>query len=168
MLPRPCLAQQYLDHDGCFYKVYVIAHDVMVYIRPSLPNIQDLGACNSVAFDSRYCYPTLASFTSSSSDSITHDDNGSSVDRKIWQPSSSCTELEEGEILHQALQHTAQALREEFGLSLFGFDVILPKEGMHRPLVIDVNYFPSYKEVVDFPSRLRRFLRSLAFPTGRA
>ena len=29
-------------------------------------------------------------------------------------------------------------------------------------MVIDINYFPSYKEVIDFPSRLRRFLRSKA------
>jgi hypothetical protein len=27
-------------------------------------------------------------------------------------------------------------------------------------LVIDINYFPSYKEVPDFPARLRRYLVS--------
>ena len=33
-----------------------------------------------------------------------------------------------------------------------------------RPIlmVIDVNYFPSYKEVEDFPVRLRQFLRRAA------
>jgi hypothetical protein len=30
----------------------------------------------------------------------------------------------------------------------------------HLPVVIDVNYFPSFKEVKDFPARLKTFLRS--------
>lgn len=100
---------------------------------------------------------------------------------------------------------TAAAIREEFGLSLFGFDVIIPtaeqsehnsiyscSHGSHssvsgscscslrrerscgqdsesyesgvegellrKPMVIDVNYFPSYKEVSDFPIKLKKFL----------
>ena len=60
----------------------------------------------------------------------------------------------------------ASALRTEFGLSLFGFDVIIPNigtgaqgSGSDDYVVIDVNFFPSYKEVEDFPSRLRKYLR---------
>ena len=119
-------------------------------------------------------------------------------------------------ILEGAFQASAKAISEEFGLSLFGFDVIIPVQdastGPHshlcqresdadlsqpsagdldshshsdidgdslaccqvrgpksktrrlvgKPLVIDVNFFPSYKEVADFPQRLRRFLRKKA------
>ena len=103
------------------------------------------------------------------------------------------------------------AIKEEFGLSLFGFDLIVPvqrrggtikvereivieadsidmkvdsvsiaavesemlsdllmndddveKDLELELVVIDVNYFPSYKEVPDFPMRLRRFLREKA------
>ena len=83
-------------------------------------------------------------------------------------------------------------IQRAFGLTLFGFDVIIPadvdaalistktgKEQCGGPeigakvdivgskvekrqekhlLVIDINYFPSYKEVSDFPARLRQFL----------
>ena len=60
----------------------------------------------------------------------------------------------------------AAALREGFGLSLFGFDVIVPNDGKdgsnNEYVVIDVNFFPSYKEVDDFPSRLRSFFRKRA------
>lgn len=56
----------------------------------------------------------------------------------------------------------AAALKEGFGLSLFGFDVIVPNDRKtacnSEYVVIDVNFFPSYKEVGDFPSRLRSFL----------
>ena len=65
---------------------------------------------------------------------------------------------------------TAAAIRNEFGLTLFGFDAILPVQhsnsadlcgtGGVEVVVIDVNYFPSYKEVCDFPHRLKRFLAS--------
>jgi inositol-1,3,4-trisphosphate 5/6-kinase / inositol-tetrakisphosphate 1-kinase len=50
-------------------------------------------------------------------------------------------------------------------LSLFGFDAIVPADGEDSSviLVIDVNYFPSYKEVPDFPSRLKKYLWRLAF-----
>jgi hypothetical protein len=78
----------------------------------------------------------------------------------------------------------AGAIKADFGLSLFGFDVILPVSSLDaprlavpphllgpspppselcpKPMVIDVNYFPSYKEVADFPSKLRWFLRRKA------
>ena len=80
-------------------------------------------------------------------------------------------------------------MREAFNLHLFGFDVIVPSssspsssssfpvrriggnkeeeedegegegEGEGELLIVDVNFFPSFKEVQDFPARLRSFLR---------
>jgi hypothetical protein len=116
---------------------------------------------------------------------------------------------------------TVAALKNKFGLTLFGFDVIIPIsrsqqlnqddrgsesnetkqsnskfaryqysqetssstakdfiEGSEcamneetkpitmleekKIMIIDINYFPSYKEVKDFPLRLRRYLRKLS------
>ena len=84
-------------------------------------------------------------------------------------------------------------IKEEFGLTLFGFDVIILSESQRfnsissdkhnnssgivnsisvnsnsvglddQLVVIDVNYFPSYKEVGDFPLRLRQFLGKKAY-----
>ena len=100
-------------------------------------------------------------------------------------------ELSEGNLAR--LERVATELGETFGLSLFGFDVIVPSKGppshlinsrgMNRDgelrkdeslplegnengerqlLVVDVNFFPSYKEVSDFPHILRAFLRRTA------
>jgi inositol-1,3,4-trisphosphate 5/6-kinase/inositol-tetrakisphosphate 1-kinase len=80
-----------------------------------------------------------------------------------------------------------EALRTAFGLDLFGFDVLvaassspsspstsssaqshLPSFSLHSTvaryewLVVDVNYFPSYKEVSDFPSLLASYLTERA------
>lgn len=38
-MAKPCIVQQYYNHDGNFYKAYVIDQDVMVYKRSSLPNL---------------------------------------------------------------------------------------------------------------------------------
>lgn len=75
----------------------------------------------------------------------------------------------------------AEAISDSFGLSLFGFDVIIPQStattvaalspyssggGVPEILIIDINFFPSYKEVSDFPSKLRRFFRKKAGLVG--
>lgn len=41
-------------------------------------------------------------------------------------------------------------MRETFGLSIFGFDIIVD-EATAETVVIDVNYFPSFKDLSDFP-----------------
>jgi hypothetical protein len=61
-------------------------------------------------------------------------------------------------------------LKRQFGLTLFGFDVLVsPKSHgeatgttAQQVIIVDVNYFPSYKEVTDFPRRLRQYLKKLA------
>lgn len=101
----PFIVQEYRDHNESFFKVYVIDNEVMVFRRPSLPNIDDLAVSagnvrnphnkhdnanvpsgnvpngnvpstsatneegsshyvglRSVAFDSRYAYPTASDF----------------------------------------------------------------------------------------------------------
>lgn len=91
MVRGPCVIQQYHDHSGTFFKVYVIENEVMVYRRPSLPDLElhtalgvcsqdDLlgsSACNllpnipavkSIVFDSRFAYPTIRDFLASTAD----------------------------------------------------------------------------------------------------
>ncbi|EWM20582.1 hypothetical protein Naga_101460g1, partial [Nannochloropsis gaditana] len=75
------------------------------------------------------------------------------------------------------LQQAARLLQGAFQLQLFGFDVIVPTYGEGERegdeggreggweaelVVVDVNFFPSFKEVEDFPARLRAFLRERA------
>lgn len=61
-------------------------------------------------------------------------------------------------------------LKEAFGLELFGFDILVTDCVRHgqsgrtqlEMLVVDVNYFPSYKEVTNFPSLLAQYLTQRA------
>lgn len=176
LLRCPCVVQQYRDHGGVFYKVYVIGDDVMVFRRPSLPDLAsvinespDLVKC--VSFDSRYVYPSLSDFFADKLDSTLEAVAGPTAEvssglqtKKLNTPEST----DDLPIPIERFHATARLLRHGMGLSLFGFDVIVPT-GEPTPcassadgrdlVVIDVNFFPSYKEVVDFPTRLREFLR---------
>lgn len=70
----------------------------------------------------------------------------------------------------QALEAIAAQLRAELGLTLFGFDVVIPdsvqlqpgisaRSAVHELIVIDVNYFPNYRGGADTPALFRTALR---------
>ena len=42
LVSPPCIVQEYRDHDEIFFKVYVMGDEVMVFRRPSLPNLDSL------------------------------------------------------------------------------------------------------------------------------
>lgn len=215
MLPRPCVLQQYYDHGGSFFKVYVIDEDVMTFRRSSLPDLAEIrrtfGGLRSVVFDSRFSYPTPLDFTPvttstlcalnidsipstppvpstavttvvadrsvelwkvhgrGDSDSFNgvsriegfNGGNSSTHSNRSRLLEDSCSMMLEDRMISQALRQSAQLIRDEFGLTLFGFDVLVLATNA-RPIVVDVNYFPSYKEVDDFPARLRAYLRKLS------
>jgi hypothetical protein len=251
MLSKPCIIQQYYNHNEKFFKVYVIDNDVMVYERSSLPNLylhDNHHVLKSVAFDSRQDYPTIKDFICTDINHIHHNqyqqhhdniemEQKSKVHDSIHSESSSdinssyniatsgieqeknigrkFSPTQKGKnsrfnptfnpafnatsesnncnvvklpVAYDRFRETAKVIKQEFGLTLFGFDVIVPindniddngvedyidgysssssniRSNSQDPtiMVIDINYFPSYKEVIDFPSRLRRFLRSKA------
>jgi hypothetical protein len=155
----PYLMQKYHDHDDIFYKVYVIGDDVMASSRRSLPNLSDVQIkadlqskdIHSISFDSRLPFPTL-NHGVLKVDLVSDDDNNDGFSHKMITLS-----------LHTRLKEIAVEIGSELGLSLFGFDVISAKDG--QLYVIDVNFFPSYKDVHDFPSRLRAHLRDKASMT---
>ena len=123
----PFIVQEYRDHNESFFKVYVIDNEVMVFRRPSLPNIDDLAVLagnirnphntydnanvpsgnvpdgnvpstsgtngegsshyvglRSVAFDSRYAYPTASDFQelSHEGDDILNENESKQEDKK--------------------------------------------------------------------------------------
>jgi hypothetical protein len=147
----------------------------MYYQRPSTPNLTksttntiatNNSKLKSIFFDSRCMYPKLQDFMEnendnnsdnckidynednnrSSSDHIHHDHN---INSKHSLPDSA------------RIIEAANALKAEFNLSLFGFDVIIPcnsnnnisndsnSNDVKELVIIDVNFFPSYKEVIN-------------------
>ena len=82
---------------------------------------------------------------------------------------------EMGEGARRAVERVSQRLGEVFGLTLFGYDVIVPEEEEEelvgegsgeskgeggRLMVVDVNYFPSYNQVEGLSEKLLDVIRA--------
>lgn len=142
-LPPQSIVQEFVNHDATLYKVYVLGDFVNVYRRNSLPNLpSDVSHATTdlVEFDSQRPYPKLQDFgleDTSDSDSL----------------ETRSTPL----ITREEVKPIVEALKKAFGLELFGFDILVGSDN-GECFVVDVNYFPSYKEVPNFPSLLARYL----------
>jgi D-alanine-D-alanine ligase-like ATP-grasp enzyme len=117
--------------------------------RRSLPNLV-AGFAQRVHFDTQQKYPTAEDFhpeaalNAVTTDSVVEGDNLAKTQEQIFE----------------AVRAIGARFRDQLQLSLFGFDVIIDdKTGGF--LVIDVNYFPSYKELDDFDHVLRRHIRQI-------
>lgn len=150
-----CLLQEYANHNGILYKVYVLGDFVSVHKRRSLPNLPSNTAASPpvVEFDSQRPYPRLSDF-------------GYPQQQQPQQQQQSFLENVSSDIKSDWLvtadevRPIAEALKRAFGLEIFGFDILITNEKIW--MVVDVNYFPSYKEVPNFPALLAKYL------TGRA
>ncbi|GMI16921.1 hypothetical protein TrLO_g7083 [Triparma laevis f. longispina] len=132
-VPERSILQSYINHSSTLFKTYVLGPHVRVFTRSSLPNLPPHGT-GKVEFDSQEEYPTSEMF-------------GIEEEQIYEKPI-----LEE-----KVYKDIAERIKKEFGISLFGFDVVVGEGGRVR--VVDVNYFPSYKEMItEVPGLLRKFL----------
>lgn len=145
-LPPKSIVQEFVNHDATLYKVYVLGDFVNVYERQSLPNLpSDLSEAtvDLVKFDSQRPYPKLKDF------GVEIENNSDCNNAGILQSTSKVTKEE--------VKPIVEVLKRAFGLELFGFDILMGSNSGNC-YVVDVNYFPSYKEVPNFPSLLAQYL----------
>jgi inositol-1,3,4-trisphosphate 5/6-kinase/inositol-tetrakisphosphate 1-kinase len=214
----PCILQEYANHNGTLYKVYVLGDAVRVFPRNSLPNLpRGERLCSAreqqdhpgyVKFDSQRPYPKLSDFgvkdvhpwQKADTDSVysgpstaeggscagasaayTHGPGPAKRRRVAMQDTAQQREKEEQcsskvanakLVTADEIRPIATALRKAFNLELFGFDILVTQddEDAERErveegktmLVVDVNYFPSYKEMSNFPNMLAQYLTQRA------
>lgn len=189
-----CLVQEYANHDSILYKVYVLGNNVHVFQRASLPNlplllekegVQHQQGPGYVDFDSQRPYPRLSAFgvgndfLSAGAPPLYSTPPPSSPSSNLTQPpTSSCPgKSQMVAVTSEEVQPIVNVLKRAFGLELFGFDILMTSvdnkdftassEVERRMLVVDVNYFPSYKEVSNFPSLLAQYLTQRAIDCRR-
>ena len=168
---QPVLLQEYINHDARLYKVYVMGDYVSVYERTSLPNLPtslfrqagERALKSHVKFDSQRPYPSLSDF---GLPLLT----AAEAQQKVIENEHMLVDVTVDEV-----RPLVKVLKQAFGLELFGFDVLLTTAVSEpRMVVVDVNFFPSYKEVPNFPGQLAQYLaqrvlkaRSAARPSDR-
>ncbi|CAB9522836.1 tetrakisphosphate 1-kinase [Seminavis robusta] len=172
-----CLLQEYANHDAVLYKVYVLGNNVRVYQRPSLPNLPPLfdgrtttstGSPSYVDFDSQRPYPRLSAFGVP---------EGATASSSQSQQQQQQQQQQRVAVTDEEVQPIVDKLKQAFGLELFGFDILITttndndnngaNNNNKKMLVVDVNYFPSYKEMQNFPSLLAQYLTQRAIDSRR-
>jgi len=133
------IIQQFINHDGILFKIYVYDGNFKVIIRPSLNNVQSQ---DIVFFDSQKIpkefkeqekiedgAPPPNSFANLSPKEV--------IDRK--------TQLLDESRINEITKDLGDCLN----LTLFGYDVIIDSV-TNDYYIVDVNYFPAFSGVKDF------------------
>ncbi|KAG6622025.1 inositol-tetrakisphosphate 1-kinase-like [Phytophthora cinnamomi] len=140
----PALYQEFVNHSSRLFKGYVLGDIINVAERRSLPNLV-AGTAQRVLFNTQENYPTSKDFHPHA-DATSQDEAANG-----WTQ----------EEIFTAVRAIGERLRDELKLTLFGFDVIVADDGSQDLYVIDVNYFPSYRELDDLSAILRKHVKKL-------
>ncbi|GLT95058.1 hypothetical protein SLE2022_127630 [Rubroshorea leprosula] len=139
-LITPVVLQEFVNHGGVIFKVYVVGGYAKCVKRRSLPDISEEKMTGSLPFSQ---ISNLAmEKDEGSGDSVNYE--GAEM-----PPENLVMEL-------------AKGLREVTRLNLFNFDLIRDSRDKDRYLVIDINYFPGYAKMPGFESVLTDFFLDVA------
>ncbi|VFQ63586.1 unnamed protein product [Cuscuta campestris] len=143
-LKPPIVLQEFVNHGGVLFKVYVAGRHVQCVKRPSLPNISD---------DNFPASHNLLPFSQISN--LTAQDKNSASFAKLMDDETEMPPL-------SFLTKVASELRHGLKLHLFNFDMIRDTRVGNLYLVIDINYFPGYAKMPSYESMLTEFFLDIA------
>ncbi|XP_022718604.1 inositol-tetrakisphosphate 1-kinase 1-like [Durio zibethinus] len=135
-LTPPFVLQEFINHGGVVFKVYVAGEYFRSVKRRSLPDIPD---------DEMVNLKGSLPFSQVSNLAAAGGGEGCDFEKSQMPPESLVKELVKG-------------LREDLKLNLFNFDVIRDVRNKDNYIVIDINYFPGYAKMPDFESVITDFL----------
>lgn len=166
-LRTPIVLQEFVNHGGVVFKVYVVGEQVKCVKRRSLPDIpipdpeeeQISSELKPWEEEGRLAFSQISNTAAQS------DEKGNVENSEM--PSVGFVEA------------VGRALREELGLHLFNFDLIRgrgrgrgypnplprPVHQNHKYFVIDVNYFPGFDKMPCFEQVLTEFFLKCCRPT---
>lgn len=139
-LKPPTVLQEFVNHGGVIFKVYVVGKYVKCVKRKSLPDIAE-----------EKLESLSGSLSFSQVSNLTSDERN---DDKYYK----MMDLEDAAMPPMSLiTNIACGLRKAMKLHLFNFDVIRDTKVGNRYLVIDINYFPGYAKMPGYESVLTDF-----------
>ncbi|KAI3491214.1 hypothetical protein L1887_44461 [Cichorium endivia] len=139
-LEPPLVLQEFVNHGGVLFKVYIVGDAVKVVRRFSLPDVSKRELSRSVGV---FRFPRVSCAAQSADDA--------DLDPCI------------AELPPRALlERLARELRRRLGLHLFNLDMIREHGTRDRFYVIDINYFPGYGKMPEYEHIFTDFLLNLA------
>ncbi|GJN30788.1 hypothetical protein PR202_gb19125 [Eleusine coracana subsp. coracana] len=148
MLDPPLVLQEFINHGGILFKVYIIGESIQVVRRFSLPDVNTyellttLGFIDCQEFHVLLLVPMMRTLT------------------LLLQvrPFLYMLELPPRPLLEKL----GRELRGRLGLRLFNIDMIRELGTKDRYYIIDINYFPGYGKMPGYEHMFTDFLLSLA------
>ncbi|PKA53262.1 Inositol-tetrakisphosphate 1-kinase 1 [Apostasia shenzhenica] len=143
-LKPPLVLQEFVNHGGVIFKVYVVGDYVKCVKRRSLP---DVSLEKLESSEGSLSFSQISNMT-------THDRT-----QKEYYMS---MQLEQAEVPPQSfLTDIARGLSRAMRLHLFNFDVIRDTTAGNHYFVIDINYFPGYAKMPSYETVLTDFFWNL-------
>ncbi|KAG7583811.1 Inositol 1-3-4-trisphosphate 5/6-kinase ATP-grasp domain [Arabidopsis suecica] len=139
-LEPPLVLQEFVNHGGVLFKVFVVGDVIKVVRRFSLPNVSN---CEKEKVAGVFQFPRVSS-------------SAASVDKTDLDPR--VAELPPKPLLEGLVRE----LRNRLGLRLFNIDMIREHGSRDVFYVIDINYFPGYGKMPDYEQVFIDFFLSLA------
>ncbi|KAI4298603.1 hypothetical protein L6164_032141 [Bauhinia variegata] len=138
-LEPPLVLQEFVNHGGLLFKIYIVGDTIKVVRRFSLPNISK---CELSKVAGVFRFPRVSCAAASAEDA--------DLDPRIseYPP-------------RPLLESLARELRCRLGLRLFNIDMIREHGTKDVFYVIDINYFPGYAKMPDYEHVFTDFLLSL-------
>ncbi|KAI4328053.1 hypothetical protein L6164_020446 [Bauhinia variegata] len=145
-LEPPIVLQEFVNHGGVIFKVYVVGEYVKCVKRKSLPDVSE---------DKVGVSEDLLSFSQ-----VSNLASNERIDDKYYKR----MQLDDTEMPPQSfITDIARGLRQAIELNLFNFDVIRDSRYGNRYLIIDINYFPGYAKMPAYETVLTDFFCDIMY-----
>ncbi|KAM3381577.1 inositol-tetrakisphosphate 1-kinase 1-like [Capsicum galapagoense] len=131
----PIILQEFVNHGGIIFKVYVAGDHVKCVKRKSLPDINEEKLGNS---ENLIPFSMISYFA----DNEQSDESLANLMEAAEMPPSSF------------VNEVSKQLRHALKLHLFNYDMIRDSRVENRYLIIDINYFPGYAKVPEYETML--------------
>ncbi|MCD7461687.1 Inositol-tetrakisphosphate 1-kinase [Datura stramonium] len=131
----PIVLQEFVNHGGVIFKVYVAGDHVKCVKRRSLADITEEKLGNS---ENLIPFSLISYFA----DNEQSDESLAKLMEAVEMPPSSF------------INEVSKQLRHTLKLHLFNFDMIRDSRVENRYLIIDINYFPGYAKVPEYETML--------------
>ncbi|CAO2817734.1 unnamed protein product [Amaranthus hypochondriacus] len=138
-LEPPLVLQEFVNHGGVLFKVFILGEAIKVVRRFSLPNVtkRQLSRTSGV-----HRFPRVSCAVASADDADLDPNVAELPPRPL-------------------LEKLAKELRHRLGLQLFNLDIIREYGTRDNFYVIDINYFPGYGKMPEYEHIFTDFLLSL-------
>ncbi|KAG0484933.1 hypothetical protein HPP92_009012 [Vanilla planifolia] len=141
-LKPPFILQEFVNHGGVVFKLYVAGDHVRLVKRKSLPDV--VSDDNSEKFaDGWLQFSRLSNVTS-----VNSSDEAARLQSAEMPPMSFVMEI-------------AREMKKSIGLNLFNIDLIKDERFSNHYLMIDINYFPGYEKLESYETMFTDFLLNI-------